>query len=126
MMDSPQFCILPGGQFAVQSNGRGRIWTYALPQWERLREVIVWDDGAVGPFAASPIAPLIAVGSFGDGISLRILPSGREAALLPFAAGEVLCLRFSPDGRYLAAGGRFGVVFVYDLSGIVTAQKAGG
>lgn len=119
--DTPQFCVLADGKFAVQSNGHENIFIYSLPEWELLHEVVVWDEGITGPFAASPVAPVVAVGGTIGSISLREIPSGREVGRLRFAPGTVLSLRFSPDGSLLAAGGHFGVVTVYDVSAVKTS-----
>jgi hypothetical protein len=73
----------------------------ALPDW---------------PFAVSRDGRLIACES-GEQVVVREWASGQVRLLLPWKREEVSALAFSPDGRYLAAGGPAGTVTVYDLSG---------
>jgi WD40 repeat protein len=39
-----------------------------------------------------------------------------EAIVIDLPADQAECVRFSPDGRYLAAGGGDGKVLIYDMS----------
>ena len=54
--------------------------------------------------AASPWAPLLAVTSQQQ-VLLYDTDKLRLAAVLPFPTGDPVSLAFTPDGRYLLAGG---------------------
>lgn len=60
--------------------------------------------GAVMAVAVSPGAPVAAVAGYRQ-VSLYGLPEGELLGVLPFPAGQVHSLRFSPGGESLVAGG---------------------
>jgi len=97
-----------------------------LPEPGLSIEPYTWTDrgGAVTALAASPGAPLVAVGGLGQ-ISLYALPGGERAAgellaVLPFPEGRPERLSFaSSGGVLLAAGGRpgdRGIAAGYDVA----------
>ncbi len=65
-----------------------------------------WSErgGAVMAVAVSPGAPLAAVAGYRQ-VSLYSLPDAELLGVLPFPAGQVHSLRFSPGGESLVAGG---------------------
>lgn len=81
---------------------------------------------AIRALAASPWAPLIAVGASRQ-VLLYHSELGRLEGVLPFAHGEVTCVRFSRNGAYLVAGGgvaaKSGKAVLYEIrTGRVVAE----
>jgi len=78
------------------------------------RERAIADPGPVLAVALAPQGPRIAVTGWTDG-SVRVYDgdSGEELAALP-GHTELLCVRFSPDGRRLLAGGRDAHIHIWD------------
>lgn len=79
--------------------------------------------GAVLALAASPWAPLAAVGGQKQVILVHT-DSGSVLGFLPFEAGQIHCLKFSRNGQFLlAAGGRGGQSGVAVLYNVLTGEK---
>ncbi|MGL4422660.1 MAG: c-type cytochrome domain-containing protein, partial [Gemmataceae bacterium] len=79
--------------------------------------------GAVLAMAASPWAPLVAVGSQKQ-VLLYHADQGELLGVLPFPQGQVQSLKFSRNGQFLlAAGGRGGQSGKAVLFNIITGQK---
>jgi hypothetical protein len=76
-----------------------------MPEHLLLEPVVAASRGtAVRSLAASPWAPLLATTSQQQ-VLLYDTDNLRLAAVLPFPAGDPVSLSFTPDGRYLIAGG---------------------
>ncbi|WP_152050946.1 WD40 domain-containing protein [Tautonia marina] len=91
----------------------------AMPQSLPTEPVLVNDrPGAIVALAASPWAPLMAIGQHKQ-VLLYDTENKSLAAILPFDEGDVHVLRFSRDGDLLLAGGgrggQSGRVVVWDV-----------
>jgi hypothetical protein len=91
----------------------------AMPQGLPTEPVLVNDrPGAIVALAASPWAPLVAIGQHKQ-VLLYNTETQSLAAVLPFDEGDVHVLRFSRDGDLLLAGGgrggQSGRVVVWDV-----------
>ena len=82
----------------------------ALPEFVPISPAMtVQRDGPVLALAASPWAPLLAVGGESQ-VSLYHLDTLMPLGVLPFPEGGPYVLRFSGDGRFLLAAGGIGAV----------------
>ena len=91
----------------------------AMPQGLPTEPVLVNDrPGAVMALAASPWAPLVAIGQYRQ-VLLYDTTDHHLAAVFPFPEGDVATLKFTRDGDLLLAGGgrggQSGRVVVWDV-----------
>ncbi|MFD2256252.1 c-type cytochrome domain-containing protein [Luteolibacter algae] len=91
--------------------------------------VVTRNAAAVRALAASPWAPLIAI-TGQQQILLHDTESLELVGILPFPEGEPISLGFTPDGRYLIAGGgipgKNGLTVTFDVTSgarVLTAGK---
>lgn len=99
----PKFDIAMGGNPTAKPEGPP-----PMPEHLLLEPVIATPRGtAVRSLAVSPWAPLLAVTSQQQ-VLLYHTDHLRLAAVLPFPSGDPVSLAFTPDGRYLIAGGGIG------------------
>ena len=71
----------------------------------------------VSPIAFSPDGVALACGTYGKGIVLRQITTGKKLLTLPPEEEYAACLTFSPDGNILAAGTYgFGTILIWRLS----------
>ncbi|WP_169974075.1 WD40 domain-containing protein [Tautonia rosea] len=101
----------------------------AMPQGVPTEPVLVNDrPGAIVALAASPWAPLVAIGQHKQ-VLLYDTENKSLAAVLPFDEGDVHVLRFSRDGDLLLAGGgrggQSGRVVVWDVKTGERLSEAG-
>ncbi len=75
-------------------------------------------SAAISAIAASPWAPLVAVGGQ-EQVVLYHSETGKQLGILPFPEGEPQSIRFSRDGRLVLVGGgrhaQIGIAALYDL-----------
>jgi WD40 repeat protein len=96
----PKFDVAMGGNPTAKPEGPP-----PMPEHLLLEPVVAASRGtAVRSLAASPWAPLLATTSQQQ-VLLYNTDNLRLAAILPFPAGDPVSLAFTPDGRYLIAGG---------------------
>ena len=101
--DQPKFDVAMGGNPTAKPEGPPPMPAHLL-----LEPLVAAPSGtAVRGLAASPWAPLLAVTSQQQ-VLLYDTDHLRLAAVLPFPAGDPVSLAFTPDGRYLIAGGGIG------------------
>ena len=123
--------LATGNVLLSMTGHKGRVQTVELSpdmrylaSQEALRDIHLWDL-ATGKqiaelpdhnptFVLSPDGRTMATGSStAERVRLWDLPSGRERAQLK-QPGGIECLTFSQDGRYLAAGGKDGVIRIWE------------
>lgn len=111
----------PKFQTAMQSDpGQKPDGPPPMPEHLPLEPPVVTARGpAVHSLATSPWAPLLAVSGQGQ-ILLHHTETLDLIGILPFPEGEPVSLNFTPEGRYLIAGGgvpgKSGVTVTYDVT----------
>lgn len=118
-----------GGVYeAVFLAGRGLLATVGddgtLALWDVRRGLVQRRDlilGAADCVDYCAAADLLAVGHRTGAVTLLQFDDDalREEVLQPGVRGWVLCVRFSPCGRYLAVGGRSGVVRLFIVAQVL-------
>jgi WD40 repeat protein len=124
---------IAGGKDAVvllEEDARGQLGVFRelnLFRWRTGPEITSWNHGLVfSPdgrlLAGCGGSPLLDGSAVGE-VWLWDITAGRQAATLRARGGSFQSLAFSPDGKFLAAGGSDGAVRLWDVRAISEAGK---
>ena len=94
--------VTPDRRAAALFGEGGAAWRLSVDAPRSLRPLGTWREGVA--LALSPDQSILAIGEE-RGVLLASLPGGEPLRRLDAGAGVVVDLAFSPDGRWLVAGG---------------------
>lgn len=102
------------GRVLAVAGGRAEISLFDVETRDPLPPLVV--GGATKHVAASPVGPLLAIGSRGGELSLWNLEARSRLFTLEGHAGGITALAFSGDGSALASGDSAGAVKIWDVA----------
>ena len=120
----PNYALSPDGKTVVSmsSNSHSGIiktWDIALQQMQHL---VSADKALFRGFAISPDSKKLAVVR-DPWVHIHDLQTGNVETQIPYQVGNAQEMVFSPSGRWLAAGKRWGDLFIFDLKNPVGFQR---
>jgi WD40 repeat protein len=107
-------------RFAVAESDDGAVCLWDVATGKELQRLDVRHaDGSPAGLCAAAFSPdgrTLAAAAYGEnGIDLWEVATGQVRRRLPGHQDQVLCLDFSPDGRFLVSGSDDGTALVWDL-----------